>query len=59
MTSQEQNFYSLIGQMSIGFSNLESQIKKIIGLLIKLDDEFVNQIILEDNNITIKKRKIA
>lgn len=52
MTSQEQSFYSLIGQISIGFSNLESQIKKIIGLLIKLDDEFVNQIILEDNNIS-------
>lgn len=52
ITSQQQNFYSLIGQISIGFSNLESQIKQIIGLLIKLDDEFVNQIILEENNIS-------
>jgi hypothetical protein len=52
MTLQEQNFYSLIGQISIGFSNLESQIKGIIGLLVKFDDEFVHQIILEDNNIS-------
>lgn len=52
MTSQQRNFYSLIGQISIGFSNLESQIKGIIGLLIKLDGEFINQIILEENNIS-------
>lgn len=52
MTSKQQYFYQLIGQISIGFSNLESEIKEIIGILAKSDDEFVNQILLEDNNIS-------
>ncbi|WP_310557958.1 hypothetical protein [Flavobacterium sp.] len=52
MTSNEQNFYSLIGQISIGFSNLESQIKELIYILIKSEDEFVSSIMLEDNSIS-------
>lgn len=52
MESTEQNFYSQIGQVSIGFSNLESEIKELIYILIKSEDEFVNSIILEDNSIS-------
>lgn len=52
MTAKEQNFYSQIGQISIGFSNLESQIKELIYILIKSDDEFVSSIMLEDNSIS-------
>lgn len=52
MTYNEQNFYSQIGQISIGFSNLESQIKQLITILMNSDDEFVSSIILEDNSIS-------
>ncbi|MEZ7514457.1 hypothetical protein [Flavobacterium frigidarium] len=52
MAIKEQHFYSQIGQISIGFSNLESQIKDLIYILTKSDDEFVNSILLEDNSIT-------
>lgn len=52
MMSTEQNFYSQIGKISIGFSNLESQIKEIIHILIKSEDEFVSSIMLEDNSIS-------
>jgi hypothetical protein len=52
MTSNEQKFYSQIGQISIGFSNLESQIKELIYILIKSEDEFVSSIMLEDNSIS-------
>ena len=52
MTSKEQNFYTQIGQISIGFSNLESQIKELIYILIKSDDEFVSSILLQDNSIS-------
>lgn len=52
MTLNEQNFYSQIGQISIGFSNLESQIKELIYILIKSEDEFVSSIMLEDNSIS-------
>ena len=52
MTTNEQNFYSQIGQISTGFSNLESQIKELIYILIKSEDEFVSSILLEDNSIS-------
>ncbi|MBC7522973.1 MAG: hypothetical protein H7239_00815 [Flavobacterium sp.] len=52
MTSNEKNFYSQIGQISIGFSNLESQIKELIYILIKSENEFVSSILLEDNSIS-------
>lgn len=52
MTNKEHHFYSQIGQISIGFSNLESQIKDLIYILIKSDDEFVSSILLEDNSIS-------
>lgn len=52
MTNNEQDFYSKIGQISVGFSNLESQIKELIYILIKSDDEFVSSILLEDNSIS-------
>lgn len=52
MTNKEQHFYSQIGQISIGFSNLESQIKELLHILIKSEDEFVSSILLEDNSIS-------
>lgn len=52
MNQKEQEFYSLIGRISIGFSNLESQVIDIIGLLINVENEFVTQLLLEDNAIS-------
>ena len=50
--TKQQSFYFQIGQISVGFSNLESQINELIYILTKSDDEFINSILLEGNSIS-------
>jgi len=51
MTEKEQYFYAQIGIISVEFSNLENQIRELIGLLINSDDEYINLLLTEENSI--------
>ena len=59
MTSQEQIFYTQIGQLSTRFSNLESQIKKLIYILTRSNDEFVSSILIENNSISMNLKLLS
>jgi len=52
MTETEQRFYCQIGLISTGFARLEHLIREIIHLLIQTDDEFVSQLVIQENSIS-------
>jgi hypothetical protein len=51
MTEIEQKFYCQIGLISTGFAKLEHLIREIIHLLMNTDDEFISQLVIQENSI--------
>ncbi len=59
MTALEQSFYAQIGMISIEFAKLESLIRDIICLLINPDDEFVTQLVIQENSISQNQKLLS
>jgi len=52
MNDYEQNFYSLIGLISIRFAKLENAIIEMISILINSDDNIISLTLIENNSLS-------
>ena len=52
MNKNEQNFYSLIGLISIRFAKLENAIIEMISILINSDDDIISLTLIENNSLS-------
>jgi hypothetical protein len=52
MITQEDNFYSYLGMLSVKFALIDSLLSEILVKLIGIDDDLISETLIEDNSIS-------